>query len=364
MALWPGPVGRTGSGRLRILLTGHNGYIGAVLAPMLTAAGHDVTGLDSYWFEDCELYPCAESFKTVRLDIRHVTAAELEGFDAVVHLAALCNDPLGDLNPACTESINYRATERLARLAREAGVGRFIQGSSCSLYGAADDVLIDETAPFNPVSVYGRSKVLAEQALAGLSSDAFAPVFLRFATAYGVSPKLRADLVVNNLVGFAVITGDVLLKSDGAAWRPLIHVEDIARSIKAVCEAPKVNVRDQSFNVGITAENYRVRDIAERVAARVSGSHIRYADRHFADARNYRVSCEKIRAMVPGFEPSWDLERGIDQLARAYRDYAVSYADFTGPRLERLQLLRKLIQRRELSPELLREGGGDRIPSA
>ena len=343
---------------MKILVTGHNGYIGSVLVPMLVAAGHKVSGLDAYWFEHCCLHPFKEDFDVTRRDVREVTSTHLCDIDAVVHLAALCNDPLGDLNPRCTEEVNFRATSRLARLARQAGVSRFVQASSCSLYGAAGDAMIDESAPFNPVSVYGKMKVLAERDLSTLADESFSPTYLRFSTAYGVSPKLRADLVVNNLVGFATITGEVLLKSDGEAWRPIIHVEDIARAIIAACEAPRVIVHDQAFNVGQSDENYKVKDIAELVAENVAGSRVRYADKRFKDARNYRADCEKISELIPSYRPQWNLERGIIELTDAFRRYDVDYAGFIGARLDRLQHLKALIQRGELDGELRRKDAG------
>ena len=354
MAARHGAMAHGRSDLVKILITGHNGYIGSVLTPMLITAGHEVSGFDSYWFEHCCLHPFREDFDITRKDIREIATQDLHGFEAVVHLAALCNDPLGDLNPVCTEDINYRATIRLAGLAKQAGVSRFIQASSCSLYGASSDAMIDERAPFNPVSVYGKMKVVAEQSLAILADERFSPTFLRFSTAFGVSPKLRADLVVNNLVGFATITGEILLKSDGEAWRPLIHVEDIARAIMSVCEAPREVVHDQAFNVGRTDENYRVKDIAKLVAANITGSRVRFADKRFRDARNYRVKCEKINELVPGYRPQWNLERGIIELADAFRRYDVDYTGFVGARLDRLQQLKALIQRGELDGELRR----------
>lgn len=351
--------GANASTGMKILVTGSDGYVGSVLTPLLAAAGHTVTGFDSFWFAPCGLAPHAGPSPRSRGDVRTIAADRLAGFDAVVHLAALCNDPLGDLNPDATAAINHRAVGRLAGLACAAGVPRFVQASSCSLYGAAEDALIDEDAPFNPVSVYGRSKVDAERALGRLVADDFSPVCLRFATAYGVSPRLRGDLVVNNLVGYAVTTGEVLLKSDGSAWRPLVHVEDMARAILAACEAPREAIHGRAFNVGVNDENYRVRDIAECVAAHVAGSRIRYADRRFTDARNYRVDCTRIREALPAFTPAWDLERGVVELADAYREHALTAADLTGPRLDRVQRLRALIEARELGPDLVPRGDGE-----
>ncbi|MGH7634557.1 MAG: NAD-dependent epimerase/dehydratase family protein, partial [Gemmatimonadaceae bacterium] len=275
---------------MRVLLTGHDGYIGHVLLPMLLDRGHHVTGLDSFLYEDCglaseEVSPSA----VVRRDIREVELEDLRGHDAVLHLAGISNDPLGDLQPTATYAINHEASVRLARLAKEAGVSRYVFSSSCSNYGAAGDAFLDETAGFNPVTPYAQSKVWVERDVARLADDPFSPTFLRSATAFGVSSRLRGDLVVNNLVGYACTTGDVLIKSDGMPWRPLVHIEDIARAFIAVLEAPRELVHNESFNVGITSENYRVRDVADMVAEVVPSSKVTYAGDASPDARNYRV---------------------------------------------------------------------------
>jgi nucleoside-diphosphate-sugar epimerase len=279
---------------MRTLVTGHNGYIGSVLAPLIAAAGHDVVGLDTYLFEDCSLGEDTVRIESLRCDVRDVRATDLAGFDAIIHLAALSNDPLGNVNPQCTYDINHLASVRLARLAKQAGVPRFLFASSCSLYGVAGDALLTEDAAFNPITPYGESKVRVELDVAKLADDRFSPTFLRNATAYGVSPRLRADIVVNNLVGVAYTTGEVLIQSDGTPWRPLVHIEDIARAFLAVLEAPREVVHNEAFNVGRTEENYRVRDLAEMVQEIVPGSRVRYAEGGGPDPRCYRVDCGKL----------------------------------------------------------------------
>src|SRR5713226_8101142 len=277
------------SQRMRILVTGHKGYIGAVLAPLFAAEGHDVVGLDSDLFEQCTFGEPLREFPSIRKDLRDVELADLKGFDAVVHLAGLSNDPLGNLNPELTYEINHAASCRLAQLAKQAGIQRFMFSSSCSTYGAAGDKILNEEAEFNPVTPYGRSKVLVEQDVAPLADATFSPTFLRNATAYGVSPRLRADLVVNNLVGFAYTTGEVLIASDGTPWRPLAHIEDISRAFLAVLHAPREIVHNEAFNVGRTAENYQIRGIADMVRDVVPGSRIKYAPGGGPDPRCYRV---------------------------------------------------------------------------
>jgi len=329
--------------RMRVLLTGHDGYIGHVLLPMLLDHGHQVTGLDSFLYEDCGFAAEDASPSTVvRKDVREVDLDDLHGLDAVLHLAGISNDPLGDLQPAATYAINHEASVRLARLAKEAGVPRYIFSSSCSNYGAAGDSFLDESAGFNPVTPYAQSKVWVERDVAKLADDSFSPTFLRSATAFGVSSRLRGDLVVNNLVGYACTTGDVLIKSDGMPWRPLVHIEDIARAFVAVLEAPRELVHNESFNVGITSENYRVREVAEMVAEVVPCSRVTYAGGASPDARNYRVDCEKIRARLPAFQPSWTVRKGIEQVYEAFCHHGTSAEEFLSSQFIRLKRIREL----------------------
>ncbi|MGH8328306.1 MAG: NAD-dependent epimerase/dehydratase family protein [Steroidobacteraceae bacterium] len=328
---------------MRVLLTGHDGYIGHVLLPMLLDRGHQVTGLDSFLYEDCGFAAEEASTATVvRKDVREVDLDDLHGLDAVLHLAGISNDPLGDLQPTATYAINHEASVRLARLAKEAGVPRYIFSSSCSNYGAAGDAFLDESAGFNPVTPYAQSKVWVERDVAELADDSFSPTFLRSATAFGVSSRLRGDLVVNNLVGYACTTGDVLIKSDGMPWRPLVHIEDIARAFVAVLEAPRELVHDESFNVGITSENYRVREVAEMVAEVVPCSRVTYAGDASPDARNYRVDCEKIRARLPAFQPTWTVRKGIEQVYEAFCHHGTSAEEFLSSRFIRLKRIREL----------------------
>lgn len=339
---------------MRVLLTGHDGYIGHVLLPMLLDRGHHVTGLDSFLYEDCGFAseePAASA--VVRKDIREVALEDLRGIDAVLHLAGISNDPLGDLEPAATYAINHEASVDLARLAKEAGVSRYIFSSSCSNYGAAGDDFLDETAGFNPVTPYAQSKVWVERDVAKLADDSFSPTFLRSATAFGVSTRLRGDLVVNNLVGYAVTTGRVLIKSDGMPWRPLVHIEDIARAFVAVLEAPRELVHNEAFNVGMTSENYRVREVAEMVAQTVPGSEVTYAGDASPDARNYRVDCEKIRARLPAFQPRWTVRKGIEQVYAAFCHHGTTAEEFLSSQFIRLKRIREL-QNAGVLDEMLR----------
>jgi nucleoside-diphosphate-sugar epimerase len=314
------------------------------MVPLVKAAGHEVVGLDARFFEGCTFGREPTRVPADRLDIRDVNAGALEGFDAVIHLAALSNDPLGNLNPEITYDINHRASVLLARLAKSAGVKRFVYSSSCSLYGAGGDEDLTESADFNPVTPYGESKVLAERDVTKLADDDFSPTYMRNATAYGVSPRLRADIVVNNLVGYAYTTGEVLIKSDGTPWRPLVHIEDISRAFLAVLEAPRETVHNEAFNVGRQGENYRVREIAELVEAEVPGSRVTYAPGGEADKRDYRVNFGKIASALPGFQPSWTVKDGVAELHEAYKKYGLTKEEFLSSRYLRIKRIEELSQ--------------------
>jgi len=337
---------------MRVLVTGHNGYIGTLLVPLLQDAGHEVTGLDSYLFEHCTFGPDTPDIAAIRTDVRDVTAEQIEGFDAVMHLAGLSNDPLGDLRPELTHEINHLASVRLATLAREAGVERFMFSSSCSLYGASTDELIDEDADQRPVTAYGTSKARAEDGVLALGARGFHPTSLRNATAYGFSPRLRADLVVNNLVAMACATGEALVKSDGSPWRPLVHVADIARVFVRLLDAPLEEVSGAVFNIGQTGENYRVSEVADLVDEIVPGARVVYADGGGPDKRNYRVSCERFARAFPDFEFRSTVADGIAEVHRSLTSAGFNRDDLAATSYLRITKLRELLEQGEVGPDL------------
>jgi len=330
---------------MRILVTGHKGYIGTVLVPMLIETGHEVVGLDSDLYRECT-FGKEDSIKhipEIRKDIRDVKPSDIEGFEAVIHLAGLSNDPLGDLSPELTFEINHFASVRLAHLAKEVGVRRFIFSSSCSNYGAAGQDWVNEESTLNPVTPYGISKVRAEEDLKKLADSEFSLIFPRSGTAYGVSPRLRFDLVLNNLVAWAFTTGRVHLKSDGMVWRPIVHIEDIARAFAAMLHAPRHLIHNQTFNVGQTKENYLIRQLAEIVAKTVPGSQIEYAEGAGRDKRCYRVDCSKLETTLPEFNPQWNAELGAKQLYEAFKKFGLTLEEFEGAIFKRVAHLKYLL---------------------
>jgi len=329
---------------MKVLVTGSHGYIGSVLVPMLVAEGHDVTGLDTDYYRRCTFSGEVPDIECIDKDVRDVEEADIEGIDAIIHLAGLSNDPLGDYRPELTEIINSKASIRLAEIAKKQKVKRFLFASSCSNYGAAGDNFLTEDAPFNPVTPYGLSKVQVEAALSKMGDDEFCPVYLRASTAYGVSPRLRFDLVTNNLTAWAFTTGRVYLKSDGSPWRPIVHIEDISRAYIAALHAPRELVFNEAFNVGTTTENYQMREIADMVRDIVPGCRIEYAPDAGPDKRCYRVDCNKIARELHGFKPQWTARRGIEQLYEEYKRVGLTLEEFEGPKFMRIAHIKGLIQ--------------------
>mgnify|MGYP001798043856 FL=1 len=337
---------------MRVLVSGLQGYIGTVLVPMLIEAGHEVAGMDSDLYESCTFGDDMPSIPQVRKDVREATVEDFEGFDAVLHLAGLSNDPLGNLNPDLTHNINYKATVRLAELAKQAGVSRYVFSSSCSNYGAGGDDWLNEESAFNPVTPYGVSKVRSEQDLAKLADDKFSPTFLRNSTAFGVSPRLRFDLVLNNLTAWAFTTGRVFIKSDGTPWRPIEHIEDISRAFLAVLHAPKEKIHNEAFNVGRNEDNYQIRELDDMVQDIVPNCVVEYAEDDGPDKRCYRVDCSKILRVLPEFQPQWSARKGVEELYAAYKEVGLTLDEFEGNRYQRIAHIKSLLKSGKLDSDL------------
>lgn len=338
---------------MNILVTGNNGYIGSKLTQLLLERGDRVTGLDTNYYQGCEFNEFKYSIRQIPKDIRRVSKEDLKDIDAIIHLAALSNDPLGAFDKKLTDDINFLATVNLAGLAKEAGIRRFLYASSCSMYGIAGEEAVTEDSPLSPVTEYAISKVKSEKALSQMADGSFSPVFLRAATAYGIAPMLRCDLVVNNLTGWAYTTGKIRIMSDGTPWRPTIHVEDLARAYIACLDAPLEAIHNQAFNVGQNKENYRIREMAEVVKKVVPGCEVEYTYEHGSDSRTYRVSFDKISIRLKGFfKPQWDIEKGVKQLYQAFKAHGLTLEEFIGNRYIRLNQLKVLVDKKAVDKDL------------
>ncbi|TKV61680.1 SDR family oxidoreductase [Nakamurella flava] len=337
---------------MRILVTGTEGYLGSLLAPELSRRGHDVVGLDTGYFKSGWLYRGTDrTVYTIDQDVREVTQEQLEGFDAIVHMAELSNDPMGDLLGDLTYQVNHKGTVRLAKLAKAAGVQRFIHMSSCSVYGVAEGI-VDESSPVNPQTAYADCKALVEKDVSAIADDDFSPTFMRNATAFGASPRMRFDIVLNNLSGLAYTTRKISMTSDGTPWRPLVHAMDIGKAIRCALDAPREAIHNQVFNVGSNEQNYQVRDIAETVAAAFPGCTTEFGAPG-ADNRSYRVNFDKIHAELPGFSCDWDAASGAEQLSKIFSSIDLDPETFTGRGHTRLKQLEYLLKTKQIDAELL-----------
>ncbi|MFK8015364.1 MAG: NAD-dependent epimerase/dehydratase family protein [Gammaproteobacteria bacterium] len=333
---------------MRVLVTGHKGYIGTVMVPMLQARGHTVVGIDSDLYRNSTYGTAPAPVEEIIKDVRDIEKADLEGVDAIVSLAALSNDMLGDFNPELTYQINHMASVRLAEMAIDLGIRRYVFASSCSMYGAAGDKILDESAEFNPVTAYATSKVWVERDVSKMAADDFSPTFMRNSTAYGVSPRIRFDVVLNNLSAWAYTTGKVHMKSDGSPWRPLVHIEDISRGVIAALESPREKVHNEAFNVGRNSENYQVKQLADFVQQTIPNCEISFAGDASPDLRNYRVNFDKFANTFPDYALQWSALEGAKSIYDSYAKFGLDKDEYEGPKYKRIAQLKQLIESGQL----------------